>query len=244
MFQRRRIEIGLLVTGLSLWSACSSAQEWKSGKVWPEPEIVDPGPAGPPQPAPSDAIVLFDGTDLSAWEGGESWIVEGGVATVRGGDIATKQAFGSCQLHVEWASPTEVKGKGQQRGNSGVFLMGQYEVQILDSYQNETYFDGQCGAIYKQYPPLVNASRKPGEWQTFDIFFQAPKFGEDGKVARPGYVTVLHNGVLIQNHVELQGSTAFHKPPEYEAHPDKLPVELQNHRNPVRFRNIWIRELN
>jgi hypothetical protein len=216
------------------------AEEWKSGKVWPEPKVIDPGP---PDGPPADAIVLFDGKDLSQWEGGEKWPIENGVATVRGGGITTKQAFGDCQLHVEWASPAEVKGKGQGRGNSGVYLQGRYEVQILDSYQNETYFDGQCGAIYKQYPPLVNACRKPGEWQTYDIVFSAPKFADHGKLEKAVFITVLHNGVLIQNHVQLEGSTAWDRPPEYSAHPPKLPIHIQDHGNPVRFRNIWIREL-
>lgn len=236
--------IGLVVGSVAVLAAIAVqgffAQEWKSGKVWPKPKVIDPGPPGGP---PSDAIVLFDGKDLSQWEGGEKWLIEDGVATVRGGGITTKQAFGDCQLHLEWAAPAEVKGQGQGRGNSGVYLMGRYEVQILDSYQNETYYDGQCGAVYKQYPPLVNACRKPGEWQTYDIIFTAPRFSADGKLQRPAYLTVLHNGVLIQNHVELEGSTAWDRPPEYTAHPAKLPIHIQDHRNPVRFRNIWIREL-
>lgn len=216
------------------------AGEWKSGINWPEPPVVTPGEAGAP---PSDAIVLFDGTDMSAFNGGNRWKVAEGVATAHGGGVSTKQAFGSCQLHLEWASPSEVKGKGQGRGNSGVYLMGKYEVQVLDSFENETYFDGQAGAIYKQHPPLVNACRPPGEWQTYDIIFHAPKFNDDGKVAKPATLTVLHNGVLIQDHFELLGNTAWHKPPEYTKHADKLPISLQFHGNPVRFRNIWIREL-
>jgi hypothetical protein len=214
--------------------------EWTSNKVWPEPAKIDPGSAGRP---PSDAIVLFDGSDLSAWTGAEKWIVKDGEATVRGGGAQTKQSFGDCQLHLEFASPKEVKGEGQGRGNSGVYLMGQYEVQILDSYDNLTYYDGQCGAIYKQYPPLVNASRKPGEWQTYDIIFEAPRFDNAGNLTRPAYVTVLQNGVLIQNHTELLGGTFWHQPPQYTAHADKLPINLQDHGNPVKFRNIWIREL-
>jgi hypothetical protein len=237
-----RLAIVAALVGVVLGASASGffAQEWKSGKVWPEPRVIDPGPPGGP---PSDAIVLFDGKDLSQWQGGEKWLIEEGVATVRGGGITTKQAFGDCQLHVEWAAPAEVKSKGQGRGNSGVYLMGRYEVQILDSHQNETYFDGQCGAIYKQYPPLVNACRKPGEWQTYDIIFAAPKFDSDGNVTRPAALTVLHNGVLIQNHALLEGSTAWDRPPQYEAHPAKLPIHIQDHGNPVRFRNIWIREL-
>lgn len=223
--------------GAAAWTL---AQEYKSGKVWPEPKVVTPGEPGA---APSDAIVLFDGNDLSAWEGGEQWLVEDGAATVHGGSITSKQSFGDCQLHVEWASPEEVQGEGQGRGNSGVYLQERYEVQILDSYENETYYDGQAGAIYKQRPPLVNVCRKPGQWQTFDIIFEAPRFDRDGKLAKPAVLTVLHNGVLIQNHVELEGSTSWFKAPAYEAHPLKQPLRLQHHGNPVRFRNLWIREL-
>lgn len=216
------------------------ADEYKSGKVWPEPKVIDPGHAGK---APSDAVVLFDGHDMSAWDGGDKWRIADGVATADGGGIVTRQSFGSCQLHLEFATPSKVEGEGQGRGNSGVYLQGRYEVQILDSYENQTYFDGQCGAIYKQYPPLVNACRKPGEWQTYDIIFEAPKFDAQGKLAKPAYVTVLQNGVLIQNHVALEGSTAWDRPPAYEAHPPKQPLHLQYHGNPVRFRNIWLREL-
>jgi hypothetical protein len=216
--------------------------EYLSGKKWPEPPVVNPGPVGGP---PSDAIVLFDGKDLSAWHGGDKWIVKDGVATTAGGKpISSKQSFGDCQLHVEWASPETVKGSGQERGNSGVFFMGgKYEVQILDSYENTTYFDGQAAAIYKQHPPLVNACRKPGEWQTYDIIFTAPRFDASGKLEKPAYVTVLHNGVLVQNHFEIEGTTAWDFAPKYETHPDKLPLELQEHGHSVRFRNIWIREL-
>jgi hypothetical protein len=214
-------------------------REYKSGIVWPEPKVIDPGPPGGP---PSDAIVLFDGKDLSQWKGGENWDIKDGVATSRKNDISTKQLFGDCQLHVEFTTPAEVKGSGQGRGNSGIYLMGRYEVQILDSFENTTYFDGQCGALYKQQPPTVNASRKPGEWQTYDIIFEAPRFDNAGKLTEPAVVTVLHNGVLIQNHVELQGTTSYFKAPEYEPHPAKLPIDIQFHGNPVRFRNIWIRE--
>ena len=215
-------------------------EEYKSGIDWREPPVVTPGEGTAP---PSDAIVLFDGENLSAWEGGEKWNVENGVAIPREGGIASKQAFGDIQLHLEWATPQEVSGQGQGRGNSGVYLMGKYEVQILDSYKNDTYFDGQAGAIYKQWPPLVNASRQPGEWQTYDIIFTAPRFDEQGKLAAPAYITLLHNGVLVQNHTELKGGTFYDRPPKYEAHPEKLPLHLQFHGNPVRFRNIWVREL-
>jgi hypothetical protein len=206
---------------------------------WPEPKQFDPGGPGKP---PSDAIVLFDGKDLSAWEGVEKWTIADGVA-ICGGTAKTKQPFGDCQLHIEWASPAEVKGTAQQRGNSGVFFMGFYEVQILDSFENETYYDGMVASIYKQRPPLVNACRKPGEWQNFDVIFKAPRFDEDGKLLKHAYITVLHNGIVVQNHFELLGRTNYRVPPHYEAHPDKLPLGIQYHGSPVRFRNIWIREL-
>ena len=217
----------------------AGADEWVSGIRWKTPVVVDPGVQGE---RPSDAIVLFDGTDLSPWNDGEKWVFEDGYGICHGG-ITTKQAFGDCQLHVEWASPEKIEGEGQGRGNSGVFFMEKYELQILDSYENETYPDGQAGAIYKQSPPLVNVCRKPGEWQTFDIIFKAPRFDEAGELLKPAIMTVLHNGVLIQDHFELLGATAWHKPPAYEAHAPKLPIHIQHHGNPVRFRNIWIREL-
>jgi hypothetical protein len=239
----RRLMAVFMVGGLTCLvdsRLVGGAEEYKSGKVWPEPKVVDPGPPGGP---PSDAIVLFDGKDLSQWEGGEKWLVADGVATVQAAPITSNQAFGDCQLHVEWASPEEVKGSGQGRGNSGIFLQSLYEIQVLDSYGNTTYPDGQAGSLYKQSPPLVNASRAPGQWQTFDIVFMAPRFAEDGTLKTPGYVTLLHNGVLVQNHTQIEGSTAWHKPPEYTPHAAKLPLMLQNHGNPVRYRNIWIREL-
>ena len=217
------------------------ADEYYSGIVWPTPPVVDPeSDEGPP----SDATVLFDGTNLDAWNGGDRWEIADGIATSRGGGIRTKESFGDCQLHVEFASPSEVRGRGQGRGNSGIYMMGRYEIQILDSYQNETYSDGQAGAVYKQQPPMVNASRGPGEWQSFDIIFTAPHFAEDGSVETPAYVTVLHNGLIIQNHFELQGGTFWEEPPHYEAHGERAPIRIQYHGNPVRFRNIWIRELN
>lgn len=216
-------------------------------EVWEgEPTVVAPGEAGS---QPSDAIVLFDGTDLSAWsdeDGGEAgWSVQNGVMTVvaGAGSIRTRQGFGDVQLHVEWRTPAEVEGEGQGRGNSGVYLMALYELQVLDSYRNRTYANGQAGSIYKQHPPLVNASRPPGTWQVYDVIFTAPRFGPEGRLASPAHMTVLHNGVLVQNHAELAGPTRWIGWPSYEAHADRLPILLQDHGNPVSYRNIWVREL-
>jgi hypothetical protein len=215
----------------------------------PLPPVVDPGPAGDPVPAPSDAIVLFDGSDLSQWTGskGESarWKIENGYMEVakKTGSIRTVRGFGDCQLHIEWSTPLLATGEGQGRGNSGVFLMDKYEVQVLDCYKNKTYADGMTAAVYGQYPPLVNACRPPGEWQTYDIIFRRPHFAEDGSLIRPALMTVFHNGILVQDNVELMGPTANKKREPYKAHADKLPLSLQDHGNPVRYRNIWIREL-
>ena len=219
----------------------------------PAPPIVDPGTASPqeqPGRPPSDAIVLFDGKDLSRWknqqgDGPAPWKVAGGHFEVAKGTgvIRTAQGFGSCQLHLEWSSPSPAEGSDQDRGNSGVYLMSQYEVQILDSYQNATYPDGQAAAIYGQYPPLANASRPPGQWQSYDIAFRAPRFDAEGKLLRPARVTLFHNGVLVQDAVDLTGPTEHKARPAYRAHPDQLPLLLQDHGHPVRFRNIWIREL-
>lgn len=228
-----------ILVGGGAWLAAHQIVEYKSGIVWPEPPVVDPGSAGG---APSDAIVLFGGQDLSAWNGGENWLVQDGIATAAKSTITSKQSFGDCQIHLEFASPEKVEGTGQGRGNSGLYLMGRYEVQILDSYENKTYFDGQCGSVYKQQPPMVNACRKPGEWQTLDVIFSAPQFDSEGKVCRPAYVTVLHNGVVLHHHLELQGSTSYTEPPKYSAHAAKEPLQIQFHNNPVRFRNIWVRE--
>ena len=206
-----------------------------------EPRVVNPGPP------PADAIVLFGGNDLSQFQaergGPARWEVKDGVATVnKTGNIITKQPFGDCQLHIEWATPEEVKGDGQGRGNSGVIFQELYELQILDSYQNKTYFNGQAGAVYSQYAPLVNVCRKPGEWQSYDVIYHAPRFDEGGKLTQPGTMTVLQNGVLVQDHVEIKGYTG-QVPGKYKAHPLKQPLLLQDHGNPVRFRNIWLREL-
>jgi hypothetical protein len=215
----------------------------------PHPPVVDPGPERPPEPAPSDALVLFDGHDLSAWlkyDGSDpGWRVHDDELEVVGGSgsIMTRQRFGNIQLHLEWAAPMPPTGEGQERGNSGVFLMGKYEVQVLDCWQNVTYADGQAAATYGQTPPLVNACRPPGKWQSYDIIFHRPRFTVDGKVQRPARVTVLHNGVLVQDGVAFTGQTVHGKPAIYEPHADRLPLILQDHGNPVRYRNIWVREL-
>ena len=240
--------VAVLLSGVFLNTASYAQDERpEDTEVWdPEPRIVSPGAQGQP---PSDAIVLFDGSDLSEWEhldGSDArWQVEDGVMTVVGGtgDIRTKQSFGDVQLHIEWRSPTTIEGDGQGRGNSGVFLQGRYEVQVLDSWENRTYGNGQAASIYKQRMPLVNAMRPPGEWQTYDIVFLAPRFDDDGGLAEPGYLTVLHNGVLVQNHAELQGLTVYIGAPYYEAHAPRQPLHLQDHGNPVSFRNIWVRDL-
>lgn len=208
----------------------------------PEPPVIDPGPPGGP---PSDALVLFDGKDLSRWRGTKTnaarWKVESGYMEVtRTGDIFTKEEFGDVQLHVEWASPAEVKGKDQGRGNSGVYLMGRYEIQVLDSYDNKTYPDGQAGAFYGHAAPLVNACRRPGQWQTYDIIFRAPKPQADGSVAS-GSFTVLHNGVLVQDHIPVKGQSTTASALKGVA--TTGPLVLQDHGNPVRYRNIWIRKL-
>lgn len=211
----------------------------------PQPAVVNPGPgfSAAVVPPPSDAIVLFDGTDLEAWTGGP-WVVENGAMEVvpKAGDIKTKDLFGDIQLHIEWATPVEVEGNSQGRGNSGVFLMDRYEIQVLDSYENLTYADGSAGAVYGCKPPLVNASRPPGEWQSFDIIWRAPLFDGD-RLVRPAIVTVLHNGVLIQDRYVLPGEGYHKKAPVYSPHPPTGPIRLQDHKNPVRYRNIWVRIL-
>jgi hypothetical protein len=241
MIIKKLFPIGALIVGMVLTANhCAEAQEYLSGMKWKEPPVVTPGKTN--ADPPSDAVILFDGKDLSAWENGDKWKVTDGVATVGKGDITTKQKFGDCQLHIEWSAPNPPHGHSQGRGNSGVFLQDRYEVQVLDSYHDETYFDGQASAIYKQTPPMVNAMRPPGEWNTYDIIWNAPKFKEDGSLENPAYVTALHNGVLTLNHFALQGSTPFNQAPHYEAH-GKLPIHLQDHGNPVRYRNIWVREI-
>lgn len=219
----------------------------------PQPPVVDPGQPSTPDRAgraPSDAIVLFDGTDLSQWVAmnGEPtrWIIrDGAMECVPGsGYIRTLRCFGDVQLHLEFATPARVEGHRQGRGNSGLFFgLTRYEIQILDSFENPTYADGSCASVYNQYPPLVNASRPPGQWQTYDVIWTAPRFHPDGSLRSPARVTLFHNGVLVQNHVELIGDTGWVTRGPYRAHPEKLPIALQDHGNPVRFRNIWVREL-
>jgi hypothetical protein len=220
----------------------------------PQPPAVTPGRVSTPDKAgtaPSDATVLFDGKDLSQWvslsDGSPTkWIMRDGyMECVKGsGYVRTLQNFGDCQLHVEWATPTPPHGEGQARGNSGVFFgLDRYEIQVLDSYEAKTYPDGSAGAIYGQYPPLVNASLPPGQWQTYDILYTAPRFDREGKPDSRARVTVFHNGVLIQNNVELTGPTSWLERAPYRAHPVKQPISFQDHGNPVRYRNVWVREL-
>lgn len=218
----------------------------KDTEFWePVPRAVTPGEGTAP---PSDAIVLFDGTNFNEFEhldgSAVKWKLEDGAMTVQKGtgDIQTKRSFGDVQLHIEWRTPAEVVGESQGRGNSGVFLQSRYEVQVLDNYNNRTYSNGQASSIYKQSVPLVNACRPPGVWQTYDIIYKAPVFNKDGIRVAPGTVTVLHNGILTQNHTTIQGTTEYIGMPKNMAH-GIAPIKLQDHGNPVSYRNIWIREL-
>ncbi|HKG92082.1 MAG TPA: DUF1080 domain-containing protein [Gemmatimonadaceae bacterium] len=253
----------LLLLSLSLAAPAAAQQPQPQGRpedteLWtPVPKVVTPGPAVSVAP-PSDAIVLFDGKDLDQWvstkDGSPArWTVADGLLTVNkpAGNIQTKRRFTNYQLHIEWRIPANITGSGQGRGNSGVFLASTgpgdagYEIQIVDSYQNKTYVNGQAGSIYKQHVPLANASRKPGEWQSYDVVWTAPTFGADGSVKTPAYVTAFHNGVLIQDHVALRGETVYIGPPSYRAH-GPSPIKLQSHGDPsepISFRNIWVREL-
>ena len=242
-----------LATAILMTAVTASSQTPRTGdpkltEVWyPEPKVVSPGKTS--ADAPSDAIVLFDGKDVSKFKaknGGDvKWTIADGAMTVaRGtGEISTKEGFGDCQLHIEWRTPSEVKGEGQGRGNSGIFLMGRYELQVLDSYKNRTYSNGQAGSIYKQLPPAVNATRGPGEWQTYDVIFIAPRFNADSTIKSPARITVLLNGILVQNNSILWGGTQYIGLPTYDKHGDKEPIMLQDHGDAVSFRNIWIRPL-
>lgn len=238
----------LLCLGM-MAQAQSDKKTPETTEIWePQPRIITPGEK--PTDAPSDAIVLFNGTNLDAWNAldgsAAKWTVNEGALTVAPGkgDIQTKQEFTDFQLHVEWRSPAAVDPTktSQGRGNSGIFLQGLYEVQVLDNYQNKTYANGQAGSIYKQHLPLVNACKAPGVWQMYDIFYMAPRFNKEGRIVTPAYVTVVHNGVLVQNHVALWGPTEYIGLPLYKPH-EKGPIKLQDHGNLVSFRNIWIREL-
>jgi hypothetical protein len=248
---RRTTTFALLIAMVAITNTATAQLKtgWRAHDMKrPAPPVVDPGKSNLPAGVPSDAIVLFDGKDLSKWRNSKGqdagWrIVDGAMESVAGsGYVYSREEFGDCQLHVEWASPATVKGNSQGRGNSGIFLMGDYEVQVLDSFENKTYSDGSAGSIYGQYPPMVNVSRKPGEWQSYDIIFTAPRFEEDGKLKSPARITVLHNGVVIQVNSEPVGPTAWIVHEEYRKK-TKGPISLQDHGNPVRYRNIWVRPL-
>jgi hypothetical protein len=252
---RRRILAALFAAAVSFGGAGSRPAPAQTMARWkihdmdrPRPPKVKPAIKLPVAP-PSDAVVLFDGSGMSKWrskEGGPAkWTVQDGyMESVKdSGYVYTRDSFGDVQLHIEWAAPVPAAGSGQGRGNSGVFLMDLYEVQVLDSDTNITYADGQAGAIYGQYPPLANASLPAGEWQSYDIVFRRPRFRPDGSLVKPATITVFHNGVLVQDHVEIWGPTSWLQYHPYQSGPDKLPLSLQDHGNPVRYRNIWLREL-
>lgn len=250
------------------WDELNKTKPWEITEVYKEVPVVTPGEGTLP---PSDAIVLFDGKNLDQWQkttfgGGigmmeaepnikaienldsgkpADWTIDKGelVVAPQKGAIATKKAFGDIQLHLEWKCPVMEDVEGQQYANSGIFLMGLYEIQVLNNYENKTYSNGQVGSVYKQHVPMANASRPPGQWQTYDIYFSAPRFSDNGRVVKPAEVTVVHNGVLVQLGAVIQGPTCFIGEPYYVAHPERLPLVLQDHNDLVRFRNIWVREL-
>jgi hypothetical protein len=231
-------------------AAAQTPTGWRAHDLTrPRPVLVTPGGPAAPVAPPSDAVVLFDGTGVTAWRNakGDSagWVVRNGAmeAVPGAGFVYTRQEFGDVQLHIEWAAPTPPKDTGQGRGNSGVFLMGSYELQVLDSYHNDTYPDGQAGAAYGQYPPLVNASLPPGTWQSYDIVFRRPRFDSTGALMSPARMTAFQNGILIQDDVALWGPTDWLQAESYAPGPDRGPIALQDHGNPVRYRNIWVREL-
>ena len=239
----------LALTGTVLFAQNEMKPE--DTEVWePVPKVVTPGETNDAPPA--DALVLFNGSDLDQWSvpDDSNWEIKDGALTIkpteekleRPSNMATKESFGDFQLHIEWKAPEKIEGEGQRRGNSGIFLQSRYELQIQDCYQNPTYVNGQAGSIYKQTAPLVNPCRPPGEWQTYEVFYTAPRFDDIGLLLSPGYVTVVHNGVLIQNHTEIKGSIRHVGLPYYTPHGD-MPLLIQDHGNPVSFRNIWIRSL-
>jgi len=238
----RRSVVAFTVLTVFLLAYKSFAQRFLNGIEWPTPPVVTPGKED--RDPPSDAVVLFNGKGFDEWNGAKDWKADAdGGFTVKGA-IQTKKEFGDCQLHVEFASPKPAKGSGQGRGNNGIGLIGaRYEIQVLDSFENPTYPEGQAASVYNQRPPMVNASRKPGEWQSYDIIFTAPRFDSEGKLAKAGYVTVLHNGVVVQNHTEILGATYYDRATAYSKHPEKGPIILMYHGDPVRFRNVWVREL-
>jgi hypothetical protein len=249
------MKLALSMTLVALCASAATAQPAKLGD-WPQhsrtrpvPPVVNPGPQKP-VPATAGAIVLFDGKNLDRWMSGDGapakWkVVDGAMEVVpKTGTLTTRDSFGDVHLHIEWRTPKPAVGTDQDRGNSGVFFGGgRYEVQILDSYQNVTYADGQAGAVYGQYPPIKNVSLPPGEWQTYDIVYYRPRFDGTGKLVKPCRISVTYNGVDVQENVELTGPTANGSRPPYEAHPDKLPISLQDHGHTVQFRNIWLHEL-
>jgi hypothetical protein len=252
------IAVGIALLAAAPVASAASGQRPEDTEVWrPEPPVVTPQPASTVAP-PSDAVVLFDGRDLSQWvstkdKSPAQWTLSDGILTVRKGtgNIETRRKFRNFQLHLEWRIPEGITGEGQARGNSGLFLASTgdgdagYELQILDSYRNKTYVNGQAGSIYKQFAPLANPARKPGEWQSYDVVWTAPVFATDGTLTSPAYVTALLNGVLVQNHVALMGGTVYVGTPRYTAH-GSAPIKLQDHgdpSSPISFRSIWVREL-
>jgi hypothetical protein len=255
----RRSHLAVMLATSGLLACLVAAQEIRTGTAprrWrqhdirrPRPPVVEPAAQTIPARPSKDAVVLFDGSVLDAWRssggGPARWkIVDGAMETVPGaGPIETRRRFGDIQLHLEWAAPSPPRGAGQDRGNSGVFLMGQFEIQVLDSYRADTYADGQAGAIYGQYPPLFNASRPPGHWQTFDVAFRRPRFDAAGNLREPARVTLFHNGTLVQNNEEPIGPTSWLKSLPYKNEGERGPISLQDHDHPVRYRNIWLREL-